>query len=120
MYQVDNSAGETNFEVNLRWKKASRTYLRTVSLTKNSLGSLSSINEGPLMVVDNLALMDVHAETETSAVLSVNSEGDQYLTVNTSNAKTSCTLNLNMYSNIHGKVYTSGVFANFQFSPDGK
>ena len=72
------------------------------------------------MVKDDVQLMDVHAPTGASASLMVNANGGQFLTVNTSNAQTSCTLNLNMYINIHGKVITDGVFGTLKFSPDGK
>ena len=72
------------------------------------------------MVKDDVHLMDVHVPTRASASLILNSKGGQFLTVNTSNAQTSCTLNLNMYSNIHGKVITDGVFGTLKFSPDGK
>ncbi len=43
----------------------------------------------------------------------------QFLMVNTSDDKTSCTLRLSMY-NLHGKVLTDDVFGVFKFSPDGK
>ena len=72
------------------------------------------------MVKDGVQLMDVHVESGASAVLTTNAEGAQFLTVNTSNSQTSCTINLKMYQNIHGKVMVDGVFATFKFSPDGK
>ena len=76
--------------------------------------------EGPLMVKDGVQLMDFHMESRASAILTANAEGAQFLTVNTSNSQTSCTINLKMYQNIHGKVMTDGVFSAFKFSPDGK
>ena len=76
--------------------------------------------EGSLMVKDDVKLMDFHAESGASALLTVNSDGEEFLTVNTSNAQTSCTLKLNMYGNIHGKVMTDDTFGTFKFSPDGK
>ena len=76
--------------------------------------------KGPLMVKDDFKLMDFHIESGASALLRVTRDGGQFLTVNTSNSQTSCTLNLNMYSNVHGKVITSGVFGVFKFSPNGK
>ena len=45
--------------------------------------------------------------------------GEQYLTVETSDDKTSCTLRLSMF-NIHGTVYPDNIFGDMKFSPDGK
>lgn len=83
-------------------------------------GELVQSNQGTLMVKDDLKLMDVHVESGASAIITVSPSGEQYLTVNTSQAKTSCTLNLNLYHDIHGAVITEGVFATLKFSPDGR
>ena len=65
--------------------------------------------------------MDFHQETGASATFKVLDDGTQLLTVNTTNAQTSCTMNLNMFGNIHGRVMTDpDVFGTFKFSPDGK
>ena len=59
-----------------------------------------------LRVLNNVQLLDEHIESGASVLIMENQYGEQYLTVNTSNAQTSCTIRLNMYSNIHGKVLT--------------
>ena len=64
--------------------------------------------------------LDEHIGTGASALLTENEHGEQYLTVNTSNTKTSCTLRLNMFNNIHGKVLTDDIFGILKFSPNGK
>lgn len=123
--KFDEILGETTYDVSVRWSKAdvansrTRKYTRTFSLTAQEHELVSTV-EGPLTVMDNVQLMDFHKESGASAQLSVNEYGEQYLTVNTSNAQTSCTLRLNMYSNIHGKVLTDDIFGTFKFSPDGK
>ena len=111
------------FDVSVRWTRADsgkrRTYARTFHLTSDN-GQLVNVNEGALRVMDGMQLMDSHAQTGSSAILFINENGEQYLTVNTSNAQTSCTLRLNMYGNLHGKVMTDDIFGILKFSPDGK
>lgn len=111
------------FDVSVRWSRADdgkrRTYTRTFHLTSDG-GQLVNVNEGALRVMDGMQLMDSHSKTGSSAILFTNENGEQYLTVNTSNAQTSCTLRLNMYGNIHGKVMTDDIFGALKFSPDGK
>ena len=111
------------FDVSVRWSRADdgkrRTYARMFHLTSDG-GQLVNVNEGALRVMDGMQLMDSHSKTGSSAILFINQNGEQYLTVNTSNAQTSCTLRLNMYGNIHGKVMTDDIFGALKFSPDGK
>ena len=76
--------------------------------------------QGMLRVMDNVQLMDEHMDTMSSAIIMENEFGEQYMTVNTSNAQTSCTLRLHMYGNIHGKVLTDDIFGVLKFSPNGK
>ena len=120
MLKVENSLSEINYEIAVRYSKRERTFMRNVNVLQGADGSLSGILEGPLMVLDDVKMMDTHLESGATAILTENSNGEQFLTVNTSQAQTSCTLNLGMYMNVHGKVYTEGVFGVFKFSPDGK
>ena len=81
---------------------------------------VSKVEEGMLRVLNNVQLLDEHIESGASVLIMENQYGEQYLTVNTSNAQTSCTIRLNMYSNIHGKVLTDDIFGILKFSPNGK
>ena len=76
--------------------------------------------QGMLRVMDHVLLMGEHMDTMSSAIIMENEFGEQYMTVNTSNAQTSCTLRLHMYGNIHGKVLTDDIFGVLKFSPNGK
>ncbi len=113
------------YEVDVRWEKGNvtsgkiRTFSRSYTLTEDA-GDLSDIAEGPLSVTDSLLFADRHEATGTSAKLFQDAGGEQYLTVNTSNATTSCTLRLGMYSDVHGRVLTDKSFGTFKISPDGR
>ena len=89
------------------------------NFSQDSGGDLS-LSQGSLMVLDNVQLTDFHFMTGSSAILTENDLSQQFLTINTSHAHSSCTINLDMQHNIHGKVITDGVFSTFKFSPDGK
>ena len=120
MYQVENSESDKNYEVAVRYTKKERTFLRSVNVLASPEGELLGINQGPLMVMDNVKLMDIHADSGASAILTENLDGEQFLTVNTSRARTSCTLKLSMNQDIFRRVFTEGVFANFKFSHNGR
>ena len=68
--------------------------------------------------ISNVLMLDTHESGQT-AMLLLDEWNEQYLMVNTTNSRTSCTLRLSMY-NHHGKVLTDDVFGVFKFSPDGK
>ena len=113
------------YEVDVRWEKGNvtsgkiRTFSRPYTLTEYA-GDLSNIAEGPLSVTDSLLFADRHEASGTSAKLFQDASGEQYLTVNTSNAMTSCTLRLGMYSDVHGRVLIDKSFGTFKISPDGR
>ena len=111
--------------VHVRWTRADdgkrRSYSRTLNFEIHEKGGQHiHVDEGALRVMDGLQLMDFHTGSGSSAHLYINDNGEQYLTVNTSNAQTSCTLRLNMYSNLHGKVMSDDIFGTLKFSPNGK
>jgi hypothetical protein len=62
--------------------------------------------------------IDWHEE-QLSASVTVDANGDEFLTVNTMNTSTSCTMKLSAHIK-HGAVLTDKVFGVFRFSPDGK
>jgi hypothetical protein len=113
------------YNVQVRWTTGNvvngryRRYMRKYTLNESNR-DLIDVTEGSLRSMDNVQLMDTHHGSGATAELSMNDYGEQYLTVNTSQAQTSCTLRLNMYANIHGKVMTDDIFGVFKFSPDGR
>ena len=116
--------GETHYEAITHFTRAdkhkTRLYERHMQVLVHN-DEVVKVEEGMLRVLNNVLLLDEHTESGATVMLTENDYGDeQYLTVNTSDAKTSCTIRLHMYSNIHGKVLTDNIFGTLKFSPDGK
>ena len=102
--------------------------LVNVSVQMFSDGNFNSNIENTEEMITGLLFSDYDPIDKTSATLfEVREEGfstslerrEQYLTVITKDAKTSCTLRLSQY-NSHGHVLTDDVFGIFKFSPCGR
>ena len=75
-------------------------------------------SSGKLESIKNVIFLDATKDRRHSAYISIENDGEEYLTVSTNNTATSCTIRLSSKAD-HGKVITSTTFGSFRFSPDG-
>ncbi|XP_059080584.1 acylamino-acid-releasing enzyme-like isoform X2 [Tigriopus californicus] len=116
---IDNTPAYHEVQIQTLWamnnlqKMSVELYRDTLQVDQNN----DVFARTGMVHLNNAILYDRFDENLTAMITMENDE--EYLTVETDNSRTTCTLRLSAY-NVHGSVMRSAPFAKFRFSPDGQ